>query len=374
MTKQTKVSVIPNHPSGLKNQIFQRSYLLNSPWGGNTHWMDGNITLYKTCLDNGIQIATQDIIPPESADVLLHLDLPDSYLDLLKLRNSAPKTKFILLLQESPFCPYWFNQESHNLFDLILTYNDRLVDGNRYHKMFLHISNPPSELPAVDWLDRRECVVLQTNVYSGIKSSRTPIHYLKRILDWRSKGWKFSWKDVFIMENNMLYQSRRDFVRTFNRYYPNTLDVYGRGWEGKSDGWVYKIFPDPPYVINPSPYKGEKLDLLKKYRFVLAFENYKGNEGYISEKIFDALYAGAIPIYLGDEKIDSWVDSKCFVDARKFKSLDCLVKFIHECDEKTWNTMRYYADQFIMSEQIKPFLPYNYTNKILEAINHVLNQ
>jgi hypothetical protein len=371
--KHIKVSVIPNHPSGLNNQIFNRNYPLNTAWQGNTHWMDSNIALYEECIKHNIHISTKDLLPPEQADVVLHFDLPQGYNNLLALKNSAPKAKLILFLQESPFLPYWFNKENHSLFDLVLTYNQTLVDNKKYHKIFLPISYTPSILAPNNWQDRKKCIVLQSNIYTGVKASRTPLHYLARLHFFYSQGWKFSWKDVLSTDRNLLYEQRRRFVKKFYTKYVNSLDVYGRGWEGKSDGWFYKIFPDRPYPANSSVYQGEKLELLQKYRFVLAFENYKGDEGYISEKIFDALYAGAIPIYLGDKKIDSWVDPRCFVDARKFKSLDSLVDFIHECDECTWNTMRYYADQYIMSEKIKLFLPYNYTTTIFKAINYVLS-
>ena len=367
------VSVIPNHPIGLNNQIFKRNFPLATSWRGNTHWMDSNIELYNLCTKNNIKIATCDLLPPDQADVVLKFDLPQTYNEILDIKQSAPNSKLILLLQESPFLPYWFNKENHNLFNLILTYNHKLIDGSRYQHVCLPIANPPTQILPRNWESRKRCVVLQSNIYSGIKASRTPFHYLKKIYFFRSKGWKFSWRDVIKTEQSLLYEHRRRFVQFFHQKYPQSIDVYGRGWEGKSDGWFYKLFPDRPYPIETSIFQGEKLDLFQKYRFVLAFENYQGDEGYISEKLFDAFYAGAVPIYLGDLQISSYVDDRCFIDARKFKSLRHLIDFIENCDKNSWQSIRKNIDQYIFSDKIKRFLPQAFAYAVINAVNYVVS-
>tara|TARA_B100002051_G_scaffold217938_1_gene210906 strand:- start:1046 stop:1480 length:435 start_codon:yes stop_codon:yes gene_type:complete len=44
---------------------------------------------------------------------------------------------------------------------------------------------------------------------------------------------------------------------------------------------------------------GSKIALLCDSTFTLVCENYLGEPGYISEKVFDAMAAGSIPIYIG---------------------------------------------------------------------------
>ncbi len=48
-----------------------------------------------------------------------------------------------------------------------------------------------------------------------------------------------------------------------------------------------------------------KLQRFRKYKFVVAFENTttRGSEGYVTEKITDAMMAGCIPIYCGDSRV-----------------------------------------------------------------------
>ena len=60
--------------------------------------------------------------------------------------------------------------------------------------------------------------------------------------------------------------------------------------------------------------------MLRKYRFSFCLENSITN-GYISEKIFDCLYAGVIPLYLGAPNINNYVNKYCFIDLRKFNRI-----------------------------------------------------
>jgi hypothetical protein len=60
-------------------------------------------------------------------------------------------------------------------------------------------------------------------------------------------------------------------------------------------------------------------------------------DGYITEKMFDCLYAGTIPLYMGPQDILKYIPENVFVDCRKYLS---------------WNEM--WADVSTMSpEQIE---------------------
>lgn len=54
------------------------------------------------------------------------------------------------------------------------------------------------------------------------------------------------------------------------------------------------------------------LDFYKQYKFVIAMENSEG-EFYITEKIYNALKAGSIPIYWGSPNVDKYFNSKRFI-------------------------------------------------------------
>lgn len=77
--------------------------------------------------------------------------------------------------------------------------------------------------------------------------------------------------------------------------------------------------------------KETKMELYSRYQFVIAFENSCATD-YVTEKFFDPLVAGAVPIYLGAPNIDEFAPGKnCFVDTRKFNSPKALADFITAC-------------------------------------------
>lgn len=70
----------------------------------------------------------------------------------------------------------------------------------------------------------------------------------------------------------------------------------------------------------------------KPYRFVVAMEN-TGKRYYVTEKLLNALLAGAIPIYWGDPY---WVkevfNEKCIIFLQDFKSIGECVEYVYKVD------------------------------------------
>lgn len=100
------------------------------------------------------------------------------------------------------------------------------------------------------------------------------------------------------------------------------VDLYGYGW----NKWWTRRSMWAPYWNNIrsilSIYKGScesKFDILRNYQFCLCFENME-MDGYITEKIFDCLYAGVVPLYMGAPNILEYLPAEAFVDCRKYAS------------------------------------------------------
>jgi hypothetical protein len=67
-------------------------------------------------------------------------------------------------------------------------------------------------------------------------------------------------------------------------------------------------------IANKSCYHSEELlTIFNKYKFIFVAEN-SINDGYITEKIFNCLFARCIPIYIGSNKIDYFFDKDCFIN------------------------------------------------------------
>ena len=119
---------------------------------------------------------------------------------------------------------------------------------------------------------------------------------------------------------NELYSKRIEAMAALASL--GVVDLYGRGWAkwwSRASMWL-------PYWKNRrtlmSIYKGacdSKYAVLSHYKFSLCFEN-MAMAGYVTEKIFDCFYAGAIPIYLGAPDISLLIPADAYVDCRKFSS------------------------------------------------------
>ncbi len=57
----------------------------------------------------------------------------------------------------------------------------------------------------------------------------------------------------------------------------------------------------------------DKCALLEQFTFNLCFENTSAH-GYLTEKLFDALYAGAVPLYAGDPYASDYVRTEGYID------------------------------------------------------------
>ena len=72
--------------------------------------------------------------------------------------------------------------------------------------------------------------------------------------------------------------------------------------------------------------------VLRRYKFYLSFENSIVKD-YVSEKVFDGLLAGTLPVYRGAESIDKFMPSDvspCVVKMSDFASMRDLATFLLE--------------------------------------------
>jgi hypothetical protein len=93
-----------------------------------------------------------------------------------------------------------------------------------------------------------------------------------------------------------------------------------------------------------SNWRRTKIAYQQDFRFTIAFESMK-KTGYTSEKITDALHAGTIPIYCGNDHIDRDIKKDAFIDAADFSSLEELADYVIAVDEDRKQAARYLGDR-----------------------------
>ena len=117
------------------------------------------------------------------------------------------------------------------------------------------------------------------------------------------------------------------------------------------------------------------IESYSNYKFVLAIENTK-HWGYITEKIINAYYSGAIPIYWGCSTINNYFNKNSFINISDFESVEKCIEYVLSLDdaaiEKMSNEPFYNRDNDIVN-----LLDDNYNelhqNKTLETYIQKMN-
>jgi hypothetical protein len=95
-----------------------------------------------------------------------------------------------------------------------------------------------------------------------------------------------------------------------------------------------------------------RIDTMAEYKFTIAFENAIARD-YVTEKFFDPLIAGSVPIYLGAPNIGDFAPGdNCFINASDWDSPESLARYILtvSSDQELYQS---YFDW-----KMKPFRPY----------------
>jgi len=186
-------------------------------------------------------------------------------------------------------------------------------------------------------------------------------------------GWHQPLWSIFLPAKGDLYRWRRNFARLCAQKAPGLLEIYGPGWDGARISW------NP--LLNRSPYSNcvsngtnRKLDIISNYRFTISVENFQGNKDYISEKIFESMMSGSVPVYLGEEKIHDVIPADAFVDVRKFKNHLELLKYLQKCPESEWQKMYLSGQEYLSSSNAKAFSTDEYVEKMLFILKSIFEK
>ncbi len=166
---------------------------------------------------------------------------------------------------------------------------------------------------------------------------------------------------------NELYSARIRSFAYFAEAYGSMFDLYGIGWDR------------PPEAASTSEqaaavaraYRGsvhDKSKTLSNYRFAIAYENTTRPLGYVTEKVFDCLRAGCIPVYLGPENAFNYVDADAVIDRRCFESDEELSDYLLSMTESQWEEFRTAGRAYLASERYYRFLPPAFAGVINDAL------
>lgn len=307
--------------------------------------------LAKKLEEKGIKIITPDVyLKMENkprAFLISHLNTIYSK-ELLKNKNITP---LILLCQESPFIATKFYLSlpffsRHFKYSIVFSGMQKLLSRKtNYLKMFF-----PQPYNEHDF----------SPLLFGDKKLLTMISGAKSIGSWKKN---LILKLIYWLKVKEIYSERLKAIEYFSA--KESFDFYGRGW-GKIS------FNSKKEKSIKNSYKGEiddKQIILQKYKFAFCFEN-SIFPGYVTEKIFDAMFAGSVPIYLGAPDIKKYIPSSCFIDLRDFKNYDDLYNYISAIKEDKYNEYLISIKKFIASDDYYKFSQESFAETILTIIEN----
>lgn len=245
-------------------------------------------------------------------------------------KRAGLSDNMVLFLSEPPsVMPRNWDQRVHKMFPTVFTWHDDYVDHRRYHKYHYPLPGTFPEVPDVTFDDRKLLVAIY-----GYKESTHP---------------------------RELYSARKRTIGYFSQSYPGEFSLYGKGWMiDWTDDSISSVYRGPVE---------HKWDVYPYYRFGLCYENIYGEPGYVTEKIFDCMRAGCVPVYWGAPNIDSYVDQDAFIDRRRFSSDADLAGYLSSMSELEYRRHRLAAEDYLQSEKFTEFLPQAFADNIIHTLS-----
>ncbi|MFA6391479.1 MAG: glycosyltransferase family 10 [Patescibacteria group bacterium] len=318
----------------LNNKVFE------SPYG----------ILRDLLLQKDISLDTYDLGNIETADAILFFNHHEELLRKCEASGVKKERLILFLFEPEVVIPKQYSKIILNRYGKIFTYRDDLIDNHLFFK--LRYPQGQQLLPTLTtFAERKFLTFMNANKYSYV--------------------------------DNEIYSFRRQAIRYFDNI-NFQFDIYGPGWNDNSIfNWRYLVTAIKAAKVGQylkdaydglhhyQSYRGtvdDKYSTLAQYKFVLCFENEKNVEGWISEKIFDCLFTGAIPIYLGASNIEKYVPSECFIDMRQFKSFSDLNDNLSKIDEPQFLKYQNAGQDFIRSSVFEQWQPKGVFEEIIKAL------
>ncbi len=332
-----KIALWNRYPEFANNRLFmEEAYGIGEDLGRPI------IELKESIEKRGYVVETLDMDKSSRYEKVIFFDYPDENSRCCALED-IPFDRRYLVLSE---CEMIYGENARRdllrFFNKVFTYDDDLVKGCGYIK--LNIPNVIKK-PLIAQKDKQKLITL----IAGNKTSD---------------------------KDGELYGKRLNFIRYMEAHHPDEFEFYGTGWlettfTGSASIFNHFSFLRRAFAEKHPCYHGsveKKNEVQSRYKFVLAYENTCAIPGYISEKLWDVFFSGAVPVYFGAPNILDYVPENCFIDARKFNSDDEIYKYIKGISEHEYDEYLENIAGMLASDVAKPFSSDYFCNTIIENV------
>lgn len=310
--------------------VFGNRYFSSDPEVIRDNCNDMFVRLRSQLLLHNVELNTEDISPPENSNLVLQMNVPRK-----RFEPRKGQVAYLFLWEPEASSGLNWDRRLHVPYDRVLTWNESWADGEKYF-LFRFGYDLSIDFGPLPFEERRFC--------SMIAAPKTSNHPLA------------------------LYRERASLVRWMQHKRPNDFDLYGPWWptsrrpllpfavERRLPGFLRAaldaVFSPNPVVRGPV---SSKRVALRKYRFSICFENMRDLPGFVTEKIFDSMCAGCVPVYWGASNIADLVPPDCFIDRRSFRDTAELVAYLDGITSHEFACFQSRIRHFLGSAAANPF-------------------
>jgi hypothetical protein len=329
------------------NEIFKFEIALKYP---------GSLTAFylcELCKKNNVEIFTADYVIANNVDVKDAFIITEILTPWTKELIKRGAKRHILLCMETPSFAWKFYARlkkisSHYKYSFLFSGSKLKVSEQT---IFIPIIFPQPDFNSNiflsnSWENRSHLTLINSN---QIRRVYKPLHIFYSLFD----------KSL----RSELYTLRLKLIYFFHK--SGKFDLYGRNWEKKIFGISKKY-----HKAALSVYKGsveDKIATMSNYKFALCIENIV-YPGYITEKIFDCLFAGCIPIYYGAPDVQDYIPENCYIDYRKFNNNNDLEIYLNNFDNIKFKNFNSNISNFLQSAKFKEYTCKSYAEKLFSTI------
>ena len=219
--------------------------------------------------------------------------------------------------------------------------------------------------------------------YDNISDFAWPV-YLPMVKKQPSKKFDFKYGLIsgnkFSYEKDSTYALRREIIKFFEVNIRNDFKHFGFGWnkipqpvragiKGKTDR-LRILLGNKIVKLSGINYGGtinNKDEFYKKTKFVFCIENSLFFPGYLTEKLWEALCYGSVPIYFGDTSY--WpIDKNSVILGSSFDSIKSLIQYCDDMQDREYFEIQKAGHTFI--SKCHPYMLIdNFCNNVYKSIS-----
>jgi hypothetical protein len=258
----------------------------------------------------------KNVSPNNNGDLEINYGDIVIYTDLFQKNINTKANKNIALMIESPeIHPLYYDyiSKNNNKFDLVLTFDKKLLDRGENFKLNLYGTCWLHDSYINVWSKNKLCSIVTSN------KSLTSGHNFRNIIT------------SYIDRNNI------------------NIDIYGGNYNNLPYITTKGFTPEHSgrHITNG------KINALKDYMFSISIENTK-KDLYFTEKLIDCFLTGTIPIYYGCPSIYKFFNSNGIII---FDSLEDLIAILPSLSIELYNNMKPYIEEnYKIAQQYKSFV------------------